>query len=813
MTVRMSLTTKNTIVLLIMVFIVSVVISAFLIRAAEQDLIERQKVTQVKNQGRLQLLEEVIRSRVVVWIDLANQSRVIENGDYDRDTLLATLTNAKDYLALNIQLEEVWLFDQQNNAPSGVRGAAINTLVETTRESLDSRAMILCEDVCFHYLATPVMANESQVPVVVVSTSLRELLSLFYRTTEAFRVAMVQTQSSPLKFKLSSRLTDENTNLLNRILATLPPETTEGMLVEHGQQVSVDDKVFMVSLIPFRHLVGDHPYVLVVRDISEAMDQKYQYELGVMISAAILFFVFVFLLNLYLRPYRERLLAISQRLPLLSERKFHAFHKSTLNSPKPKWFHLPDELDVVEAASTRLAQELEEVDSKMATTTARLEKMAMFDVLTGLPNRNMLTFHIEKELADSSSSESRLVALLFMDLDDFKKVNDSFGHDMGDKLLKAAAVRISRSIKDIDIASRFGGDEFVVLLREITSRSQVENIANRIVNVFNQPLEIGEHRFYLSISIGVAISRHSRATHIEMLRHADIAMYEAKAKKGAGYSIYDSTMNQKVMKKVELEAEARIALREHQFSLALQPQVDIKTHKLVGFEALLRWYHPQKGAISPGDFIPALENTAFMLELDYWVLNKSARFIKKFNERGLFDMKVAINLSAEQFLDPNLPELLKEQIIKNGIAPSQVCLELTETVLVSDVERATAVMKNVREMGCLLAIDDFGTGYSSLSYLKSLPADYIKIDQSFIASMIESENDRNIVQSTISMVRKLGLQVVAEGIETSTQLSLLSDYQCHIGQGYYLSRPIPEADIWRALDDKLVDGNWQLPNN
>lgn len=795
-----------------MVFIVSVVISAFLIRAAEQDLIERQKVTQVKNQGRLQLLEEVIRSRVVVWIDLANQSRVIENGDYDRDALLATLTNAKDYLALNIQLEEVWLFDQQNNAPSGVRGAAINTLVETTRESLDSRAMILCEDVCFHYLATPVMANESQVPVVVVSTSLRELLSLFYRTTEAFRVAMVQTQSSPLRFKLSSRLTDENTNLLNRILATLPPETTEGMLVEHGQQVSVDDQVFMVSLIPFRHLVGDHPYVLVVRDISDAMDQKYQYELGVMVSAAILFFVFVFLLNLYLRPYRERLLAISQRLPLLSERKFHAFHKSTLNSPKPKWFHLPDELDVVEAASTRLAKELEEVDSKMATTTARLEKMAMFDVLTGLPNRNMLTFHIEKELADSSSSESRLVALLFMDLDDFKKVNDSFGHDMGDKLLKAAAVRISRSIKDIDIASRFGGDEFVVLLREITSRSQVENIANRIVNVFNQPLEIGEHRFYLSISIGVAISRHSRATHIEMLRHADIAMYEAKAKKGAGYSIYDSTMNQKVMKKVELEAEARIALREHQFSLALQPQVDIKTHKLVGFEALLRWYHPQKGAISPGDFIPALENTAFMLELDYWVLNKSARFIKKFNERGLFDMKVAINLSAEQFLDPNLPELLKEQIIKNGIAPSQVCLELTETVLVSDVERATAVMKNVREMGCLLAIDDFGTGYSSLSYLKSLPADYIKIDQSFIASMIESENDRNIVQSTISMVRKLGLQVVAEGIETSTQLSLLSDYQCHIGQGYYLSRPIPEADIWRALDDKLVDGKWQLPN-
>ena len=810
MTVRMSLTTKTTIVLLVMVFIVSVVISTFLINVAEQDLIERQRVTQIKNQGRLQILEEVIRNRTVVWIDLVNQARFIENESYNREALLLSLNNAKDYLALNIQLDQIWLFDAQNTVPKGVKGAALYALVETTRESLDSKAMVLCDDTCFHYIAIPVMAEESEIPVVVVSTSMRELLSLYYLTTEAFRVALVQTNSEPLSFQLSSRLTQENTHLLNSILASLPSQTTESLLVEHGQRVTVNDQVFLVSLIPFTHMVGDHPYVLVVQDVSDAIDKKQQYELGVMVSAVVLFLIFALLLNLYLRPYRERLLAVSQRLPLLAERKFRAFHQRVSTANKSRMFHLSDELDVVEDVATKLAKELEEIDNKMATTTARLEKLAMFDVLTGLPNRNMLTFQIEKELAGLNNHDSHLVALLFMDLDDFKKVNDSFGHDIGDKLLKAAAIRISRSIKDIDVASRFGGDEFVVLLREISNRKQVENIASRIVNVFNQPLDIGEHRFYLSISIGVAISRRSRATHIEMLRHADIAMYEAKAKKGAGYSIYDSTMNQKVMKKVELEAEARIALREHQFSLALQPQVDIKTQKLIGFEALLRWYHPQKGAIPPGDFIPALENTAFMLELDYWVLNKSARFIKKFNDHGLLDMKVSINLSAEQFLDPNLPELLKEQIIKNAIAPSQVCLELTETVLVSDVARATKVMKNVREMGCLLAIDDFGTGYSSLSYLKSLPADYIKIDQSFIASMIESESDRNIVQSTISMVRKLGLNVVAEGIETSTQLALLKDYHCHIGQGYFLSRPIPEADIWQVLEVKLKDGKWQF---
>ena len=268
-------------------------------------------------------------------------------------------------------------------------------------------------------------------------------------------------------------------------------------------------------------------------------------------------------------------------------------------------------------------------------------------------------------------------------------------------------------------------------------------------------------------------------------------------------------MNQKVMQKVELESEAREALRDNQFSLALQPQIEMQTGKLVGFEALLRWTHPTKGPISPADFIPLLESTSFMLELDYWVITRATYLIRELKSSGYGNIKLAINLSAGQFLDPSLPDFLQQQIINNEIAPEQVCLELTETVLVSDIDRATSIMRTIREMGCMIAIDDFGTGYSSLSYLKSLPADFIKIDRSFVANIASSADDRNIVHSTISMVSNMGMLVIAEGIETPEQYELLCQFDCHIGQGYLISKPIPEADVWDVLGNRVNLGYWR----
>ncbi|MEE3056132.1 MAG: EAL domain-containing protein [Pseudomonadota bacterium] len=811
MKVQVSFTTKTITILLAMVLTVAVVISTVLIQESDARILLQQRENQVSNQRRVQLFEDILHGRMITLIDIISHK---SGGNTDSlESLQQTLSGLSEYLTLNFQVESLYLFDEHGVVGNPLQpvNKTIEKLVNTTRASFESRSLLSCDSVCTHYISIPIMANGETLPVIVVSTSMRELLYLFSRATDVHKVAVVQhkeTSSELSELRVASQVSAANRQYFQSLFDALPDNWRIDDLVIRGMNVALENQQLLVSLLPFNHASGDHPYLLIVQDVSAMVRQNEQYQYIVISSAVALFFIFSSLLYLFLNQYRIRLLDVSERLPMLAEHKFSEFYTIAAKRRKSPIFKFTDELDVVEDAANNLARQLESFDGQMAINTAKLEKMAMFDVLTGLPNRNMLTFQIEKQLA-SSIRDDRLVALMFMDLDDFKKVNDSHGHDVGDKLLKAAAMRISKPIRESDIASRFGGDEFVILLSNIESKKHVDTVAKKLIEEFKEPIIVDGVTFYVSISIGIAITNHSRATPVELLRHADIAMYEAKAKKGAEYRVYDATMNLKVMQKVELESEAREALRDNQFSLALQPQIEMHTGRLVGFEALLRWQHPKKGNISPADFIPLLENTSFMLELDYWVITRSTYLIRELKNSGYSDVKMAINLSAGQFLDPSLPEFLQQQIIKNDIAPDQVCLELTETVLVSDIKRATTIMQNIRDMGCMLAIDDFGTGYSSLSYLKSLPADYIKIDRSFVANIASSADDRNIVHSTISMVRNMGMQVVAEGIETSEQYELLCHFDCNMGQGYLISRPIPEVNIWDVLSDKVEFGFWK----
>tara|TARA_Y100001954_G_scaffold60291_1_gene65477 strand:- start:2238 stop:4682 length:2445 start_codon:yes stop_codon:yes gene_type:complete len=811
MKVQVSFTTKTITILLAMVLTVAVVISTVLIQESDARILLQQRENQVSNQRRVQLFEDILHGRMITLIDIISHK---SGGNADSlESLQQTLSGLSEYLTLNFQVESLYLFDEHGVVGNPLQpvNKTIEKLVNTTRASFESRSLLSCDSVCTHYISIPIMANGETLPVIVVSTSMRELLYLFSRATDVHKVAVVQhkeTSSELSELRVASQVSAANRQYFQSLFDALPDNWRIDDLVIRGMNVALENQQLLVSLLPFNHASGDHPYLLIVQDVSAMVRQNEQYQYIVISSAVALFFIFSSLLYLFLNQYRIRLLDVSERLPMLAEHKFSEFYTIAAKRRKSPIFKFTDELDVVEDAANNLARQLESFDGQMAINTAKLEKMAMFDVLTGLPNRNMLTFQIEKQLA-GSIRDDRLVALMFMDLDDFKKVNDSHGHDVGDKLLKAAAMRISKPIRESDIASRFGGDEFVILLSNIESKKHVDTVAKKLIEEFKEPIIVDGVTFYVSISIGIAITNHSRATPVELLRHADIAMYEAKAKKGAEYRVYDATMNLKVMQKVELESEAREALRDNQFSLALQPQIEMHTGRLVGFEALLRWQHPKKGNISPADFIPLLENTSFMLELDYWVITRSTYLIRELKNSGYPDVKMAINLSAGQFLDPSLPEFLQQQIIKNDIAPDQVCLELTETVLVSDIKRATTIMQNIRDMGCMLAIDDFGTGYSSLSYLKSLPADYIKIDRSFVANIASSADDRNIVHSTISMVRNMGMQVVAEGIETSEQYELLCHFDCNLGQGYLISKPIPEVNIWDVLSDKVEFGFWK----
>ena len=792
------------IILLIMMLSVTVVITRLLIDQSNAN-IKREHVQSHNRHVRfLQLYENVLQNRTLLWLDAFSNAEFV--GQIDIQKMAGAMDTASEYLSLNMQIENYWLYRDNLQRASVPPPSFLNSLVQRTQQQLQSKTIVHCEASCIRYITLPLMTDEEPVPVMVVATRMVEILSLLTQSTGAYKVAMVQSENDLRNLHIASRLTPDNRDYINGIIRRLSVSDDLNSLTQEGMRLYFRDKHLLVDLLPLDTLGGDNAYIIVVQDISDAVAQANQYEQLVVGSAAGLFALFSVLFYAFLSQYGRKLMSLSRRLPLLAEHRFREFEK-TAYSGRRKHSTMTDELDVLEHVTADLAEQLEEIDGQMAINTAKLEKMAMFDSLTGLPNRNMLTFQVEKQLHQARSSGDR-VALMFMDLDDFKKVNDSYGHNVGDKLLKAAALRISKPLGETDIASRFGGDEFVVLLPEVKHREQVDTVAEAILAQFSTPIEVGNMQFYISVSIGIAITQESNVSAVELLRHADIAMYEVKSRQGAGYRVYDSAMNQKVMHKVEMEREARIALNENQFFLALQPQLELKTRKLVGFEALLRWNHPEKGLVPPGDFIPLLENTAFMLELDHWVIERAMSLLKTLIAQGYRDVKMAVNVSSGHFIDASLPGFLQQQVIAHNLPPSQLSLELTETVLVADLSRATTIMKAIRDMGFMIAIDDFGTGYSSLSYLKSLPADYIKIDQSFIAEMGESMDDLIIVYSTISMVRSKGLKVIAEGLETTHQYELLCEFNCHQGQGYLISKPISEYTLWATLEEKVTQGIW-----
>ena len=809
MKVKVSVTTKLLSIVVAMMLTVTVAIAVMLIAQSQSNIEQQHKDFQLKNQRQMAWMDELFTVRLLVWVETF--SRWGHTETLSEQELLNALKESEDALNVSLQISDMWLFNADGELITGNREKMpvfIPEMEQHTRDQIRPQNRFDCREMCYRYVTAPIMIEDQQIAVLVLSSSFGELLAALSQFSSAYKIAIVRYEgysADNIDLKIVSQLSNQNQQIVNTVLAATPSDaTTEGM-VERGVLVKQDKKRLLVSLLPMSE--QDY-YILFIRDITAVVESVNAYQNMVIGTAITLFFLFTVLLLLLIHQYKTKLLQLVERLPLLAEHRYQEFsHGSSFRRQwKDKLF--PDELDLLEETAHNLAERLEEQDSKIAASNAQLENMAMFDGLTGLPNRTMMTFQIEKHIVNATRDQG-LAAVLFLDLDDFKKVNDSHGHDVGDKLIHAASERIANAVGEHDLVGRFGGDEFVILLSKVRDKSEVEAVAKSVINVFSRPIQVDSLPFYVSTSIGVAITNQPETTAMELLRHADIAMYEAKALKGASFKLYDASMNIKVMRKVELEREARVALRENQFSLALQPQISIDTFRLEGFEALIRWYHPVKGYISPGEFIPMLENTPFMLELDYWVLTRSLRILNELNISGYSELKMAINISAAQFSDITLPNFLAQQLALYELAPDKVELELTETALVSDMDSAIDVCKALQDMGCLVAIDDFGTGYSSLSYLKSLPVDYVKIDQSFISGMLDNPEDANIVESTIALVRSLGRTVIAEGVETPEQLGKLGEFYCHQAQGYLISPPIPEAQLWERLEKNVKDGCWQ----
>ncbi len=455
-----------------------------------------------------------------------------------------------------------------------------------------------------------------------------------------------------------------------------------------------------------------------------------------------------------------------------------------------------DELERMVAERTqqlsRTVQALEQKIVEQQAAEARIQQLAHYDTLTGLPNRALLNERGAQALAIAQRGGDS-VALLFLDLDHFKNVNDSLGHRVGDELLVALANRLRTAVREQDTVSRLGGDEFILVLPG-TDAQGAAHVASKVLELAAQSFQIGRHELTVTPSIGVALYPADGADFDTLCRCADIAMYRAKRDGRNAYRFFTGEMQAQSARMLQVENALRRALERDQLRLHYQPQVSLATGQVVGAEALLRWEHPELGMVPPGEFIPIAETSGMILPLGEWVLRGAARQLKSWLDAGMPPLTVAVNLSSVQFRHADLPELVGRILAEEQLPPHLLELELTEGVAMTDPLGAIAVMNRLHELGVQMSIDDFGTGYSSLSYLKKFQVYKLKIDQSFVRDITDDPEDKAIVGAIISMARSLDMQTIAEGVETEGQLAFLRERGCDEVQGYHFSRPLqPEA--------------------
>lgn len=465
----------------------------------------------------------------------------------------------------------------------------------------------------------------------------------------------------------------------------------------------------------------------------------------------------------------------------------------------------------IEELQLHIAQQ-DVTEKALRESREKFKHAAYHDVLTDLPNRNLFTKHLEFLLKRSKENNGKKFAVLFLDLNRFKTINDSLGHSTGDSLILGVAMRLSKMMREEDVVARLSGDEFAVILNGIEGVDDVVHFAELLRQKVSLPFTLDERQVFTGVSIGIAIGDDSYEAAEDILRDADIAMYQAKNSEKS-YSIFDKQMHAKAVNLLEVETDLRYALDRKELVAFYQPIIDLKSMELIGFEALMRWNHPTRGLVPPGDFIPVSENTGLIIPMTIWILEDSCRKLAQWkadlpeNEQLI----MSVNLSGKHFAQNDLVAQVKRILKETGVDPSCLKLELTESAIMDNAESAISILNQLKTVGTQLSIDDFGTGYSSLSYLHRFPIDTLKIDRSFVSSMENGSENGEIVRTVIALAKALNLNIIAEGIETIHQLHQLRILGCEYGQGFLFSRPVPLEEAQALLEDK---GRWKniMPN-
>lgn len=457
-----------------------------------------------------------------------------------------------------------------------------------------------------------------------------------------------------------------------------------------------------------------------------------------------------------------------------------------------------EELNSYIEEQRRISQALQESKEKF-------RHAAFHDALTGLPNRVLLTDHLKLAIERARRREDHLFAVLFLDLDRFKNINDSLGHNIGDQLLIAIARRVENCLRPMDTVARLGGDEFAILLDGLENSEAAVHIAERIQESLTQPYNLSGHEVYTSTSIGITLSTTNYEHPENLLRDADTAMYRAKENGKARYELFDTVMHARAVALLKLENDLRRAVERQEFEVYYQPIIRLETCEIAGFEALLRWKHPERGFVSPTEFIPLAEETGLITEIGQWVLRQACEQMQEWQwiAPTTQPLTVAVNLSSKQFKQSDIIEQIKKTLRETNCDPRSLKLEITESAVMENAEAATQMLTQLRDLGVQLSIDDFGTGYSSLSYLQRFPVTTLKIDRSFIGRMGTGDENSEIVRTIMTLAGNLGMDVVAEGVETEEQLTQLTALKCEYGQGYLFSKPVDAAAAQELLRQRV----------
>ncbi len=455
-------------------------------------------------------------------------------------------------------------------------------------------------------------------------------------------------------------------------------------------------------------------------------------------------------------------------------------------------------------------QELKLVNDRLMKAQTELTWLAHFDSLTNLPNRNLMQSRLEKA-TQAAERSGKLLAVMLLDLDRFKHINDTLGHDKGDQLLNKVAERMQMVMRPKDTIARWGGDEFTIIMNEIESPDDCVSFAEQLIHCFKTPFDIEGASFFTTISIGISVFPQDANDPVSLIKCADSAMYHAKDTGKNTFQFFSSTLNERAARYLELESQLRTALDKQQFELFYQPQVDTHTGKIWGVEALIRWFTESDGMIPPDQFIPVAEETGLIVPIGAWVMQSACQQACRWLEQDIMPSRIAINVSGRQFQDPGFEQMVLNILDETGLPPHYLELEITESVLMRDRDHIISVLRSLKEFGISVSIDDFGTGYSSLSYLRRFPLDCLKVDRSFVKDIATDPMDADIARSVVALARSLNLGVIAEGVETDPQLAFLRGVGCNIMQGYLFSKPLPADEILLQLKQSRARASLHKP--